>query len=25
VPTLDVTIKNIGNEVFEQFIAEWRW
>lgn len=24
VPVLDVTVKNIGNEVFEQFIAEWR-
>ncbi|KAL3783372.1 hypothetical protein HJC23_013417 [Cyclotella cryptica] len=24
VPTLDVTIQNVGNEIFEQFIAEWR-
>ena len=23
-PTLDVTITNVGNSTFEQFIAEWR-
>jgi hypothetical protein len=23
-PTLDVTLENVGDEVFEQFIAEWR-